>query len=174
MFALIVLENSLYLFVDTVDKMQLCFALFWLVWTLWIREILDDVGLHPCLCRSSRCLGLQDKHNTQRGLQRKWSRASPWWWSTADLPMCSSAANDVSLHTGYPLHTSLWRTGGYTFGNWSWGNIIEQFALYTSVLEEGCRKQTALQCLGAEYAKFTKSLNNLDILATSLLELCII
>uniref|UniRef100_A0A4W6CE22 MCL1 apoptosis regulator, BCL2 family member b n=2 Tax=Lates calcarifer TaxID=8187 RepID=A0A4W6CE22_LATCA len=30
------------------------------------------------LIRSSRCLGLQDKHNTHRGLRRKWSRASPW------------------------------------------------------------------------------------------------
>lgn len=63
-----------------------------------------------------RCLGLQDKHNTHRGLRRKWSRASPWRWSTADLPWSSHAVNDVSHHLSYPSYSSLWRNSLFHTG----------------------------------------------------------
>ncbi|KAK1895434.1 tRNA uridine 5-carboxymethylaminomethyl modification enzyme MnmG [Dissostichus eleginoides] len=50
-------------------------------WRVLCRELVHNSPMHLqqiVKVGSSRCLGLQDKHNTQRGLQRKWSRASPW------------------------------------------------------------------------------------------------
>lgn len=50
-----------------------------------------------------------------------------------------------------------------TLGNTGWGNLIEEFAPFPHVDWGGCRKQAALRCLGAEYAKHATSLNNLDV-----------
>lgn len=109
------------------------------VMVLWLR---------PCLFRSSCSPGLRHKHNTHRGLRRKWSRAS----LHGDDPQQTSPssllrANDVSHHPGYPLHTWVWTTGCYTMGNWAWGNFIVQFSSYTLGLDECvCTENTTHYC----------------------------
>ena len=88
---------------------------------------------------------------------------SPWWWSTADLLVSSPAANDVSLHPGYPCTVHCEEQAAAQWG-------IEAEATLQSGLHHthvdwdgGAAENALLQYLGAEYAKCSCSLKNLDL-----------
>lgn len=120
------------------------------------------MSLRPCLFRSSRCLGLQDKHNTRRGLRRKWSKllsmvmfhsrpprvlscglmmlAPPW------LPSARLIVRNTLPHNG-ELRLRQCCRAACTIHKWI----------------GGCRERAVLTCLGAQYAKRSESLNNLHV-----------
>lgn len=75
--------------------------------------------------------------------------------------MSSPAANDVSHHPGYPCTVHCEEQAAPQWGIEA--EAILQSSLHHTQVDWGSRKQTALRCLGAEYAKRAKSLNNLDV-----------